>query len=87
MATLNINGRDVTVDVPTDMPILWVLRDVASGGRIRSASPCKMRVGTSLREMSLRKSSIHVSTQASVPVAEAVEGSRTASARDACRNC
>jgi isoquinoline 1-oxidoreductase subunit alpha len=28
MATLNINGRDVTVDVPPDMPILWVLRDV-----------------------------------------------------------
>jgi hypothetical protein len=24
MATLNINGRDVTVDVPADMPILWV---------------------------------------------------------------
>jgi isoquinoline 1-oxidoreductase alpha subunit len=28
MATLNINGRDVTVDVPADMPLLWVLRDV-----------------------------------------------------------
>src|SRR2546426_1665916 len=28
MATLNINGRDVTVDVPADMPVLWVLRDV-----------------------------------------------------------
>src|SRR5256885_9893251 len=28
MATLNINGRDVTVDVPSDMPLLWVLRDV-----------------------------------------------------------
>jgi isoquinoline 1-oxidoreductase subunit alpha len=28
MATLNINGRDVTVDVPADMPMLWVLRDV-----------------------------------------------------------
>jgi len=28
MTTLNINGRDVTVDVPTDMPLLWVLRDV-----------------------------------------------------------
>src|SRR5437879_2167172 len=28
MTTLNINGRDVTVDVPSDMPILWVLRDV-----------------------------------------------------------
>src|SRR5256884_2001593 len=28
MTTLNINGRDVTVDVRSDMPILWVLRDV-----------------------------------------------------------
>src|SRR5437870_9398477 len=28
MATLNINGRDVTVDVPADMHVLWVLRDV-----------------------------------------------------------
>src|SRR5207249_8353903 len=28
MATLNINGRNVTVDVPADMPIMWVLRDV-----------------------------------------------------------
>jgi isoquinoline 1-oxidoreductase alpha subunit len=28
MATLNINGREVTVDVSADMPILWVLRDV-----------------------------------------------------------
>ena len=28
MTILNVNGRDVTVDVPTDMPLLWVLRDV-----------------------------------------------------------
>src|SRR3989449_10248742 len=28
MAALTINGRNVTVDVPADMPILWVLRDV-----------------------------------------------------------
>ncbi|HYS00677.1 MAG TPA: (2Fe-2S)-binding protein [Gemmatimonadales bacterium] len=28
MTTLSINGRDVTVDVPLDMPLLWVLRDV-----------------------------------------------------------
>src|SRR5260370_32174249 len=28
MATLNINGPDVTVDGPADMPVLWVLRDV-----------------------------------------------------------
>jgi len=25
--TLNVNGKAVTVDVPADMPLLWVLRD------------------------------------------------------------
>ena len=25
--TLNVNGKSVTVDVPADMPLLWVLRD------------------------------------------------------------
>jgi isoquinoline 1-oxidoreductase alpha subunit len=25
---LNVNGKAVSVDVPTDMPLLWVLRDV-----------------------------------------------------------
>jgi len=25
---LNVNGKSVTVDVPADMPLLWVLRDV-----------------------------------------------------------
>lgn len=28
MLTLSINGADVRVDVPEDMPLLWVLRDV-----------------------------------------------------------
>ena len=28
MITLSINGKDHTVDVPSDMPLLWVLRDV-----------------------------------------------------------
>ena len=28
MITLNINGRSHDVDVPPDMPLLWVLRDV-----------------------------------------------------------
>ena len=27
MAALNVNGKDVTVDVEADMPLLWVLRD------------------------------------------------------------
>ena len=26
--TLNVNGKPVTVDVPADMPLLWVLRDL-----------------------------------------------------------
>ena len=26
--TLNVNGRSSTVDVPADMPLLWVIRDV-----------------------------------------------------------
>ena len=26
--TLNVNGRTTTVDVPGDMPLLWVIRDV-----------------------------------------------------------
>lgn len=28
MFTLNVNGEPRTVDVPPDMPLLWVLRDV-----------------------------------------------------------
>jgi isoquinoline 1-oxidoreductase alpha subunit len=28
METLNINGRDVTIDAPPDMPLLWALRDL-----------------------------------------------------------
>ncbi|MGH8676763.1 MAG: (2Fe-2S)-binding protein [Burkholderiales bacterium] len=27
MTTLNVNGRQVTVDVEAEMPLLWVLRD------------------------------------------------------------
>ncbi|ANN77379.1 (2Fe-2S)-binding protein [Bordetella flabilis] len=30
MAKLNINGKDVTVDAPDEMPLLWALRDVAN---------------------------------------------------------
>ena len=26
--TLNVNGKSHSVDVPSDMPLLWVLRDV-----------------------------------------------------------
>ncbi len=36
--TLNVNGESATVDVPADMPLLWVIRDVLNlkgGKRIR----------------------------------------------------
>jgi len=29
MPTFNINGRDLHLDIPDDMPLLWILRDVA----------------------------------------------------------
>ena len=50
MATLNINGRDVTVDVPADMPVLWVLRDVVGltgtkfGCGIAACGACTMHL-------------------------------------------
>lgn len=28
MTTFTINGREVTVEVPDDMPLLWIIRDV-----------------------------------------------------------
>jgi isoquinoline 1-oxidoreductase subunit alpha len=28
MTTLSINGKDLTIDAPPDMPLLWVLRDI-----------------------------------------------------------
>src|SRR5688500_4836852 len=55
----------------TFLIILACLLEVASGGRILSASPCRMRVGTSFLAMSLRKSSIQQSTHITVPMAEA----------------
>ena len=30
MASLNINGKDTAVDAPSEMPLLWALRDVAN---------------------------------------------------------
>jgi isoquinoline 1-oxidoreductase alpha subunit len=29
MLTLTINGEDRQFDIPEDMPLLWVLRDIA----------------------------------------------------------
>src|ERR1700676_3978879 len=55
----------------TFLIILACRLDVASGGRMRSSSPWMIMVGRSLPAMSLRKSSIQASTQATVPIGDA----------------
>ncbi|MET0313665.1 MAG: (2Fe-2S)-binding protein [Hansschlegelia sp.] len=51
MITLNINGKPRQVDVPEDMPLLWVLRDVLGltgskfGCGIAQCGACTVHVG------------------------------------------
>ncbi|SEN17514.1 isoquinoline 1-oxidoreductase, alpha subunit [Pseudomonas sp. ok272] len=56
MLTFNINGQDRPLDVPPDMPLLWVLRDVAHltgtkfGCGMAQCGACTVHVdGTPLR--------------------------------------
>src|SRR5260370_1569865 len=48
---LNVNGRPATVDVPGDMPLLWVLRDVLNlrgtkyGCGIGFCGACTVHIG------------------------------------------
>ena len=49
--TLTVNGNSTTVDVPEDMPLLWVLRDVLKmkgtkfGCGVGSCGACTVQVG------------------------------------------
>ena len=49
--TLNVNGKSTTVDVPADMPLLWVLRDVMNlkgtkfGCGIAQCGACTVNMG------------------------------------------
>ena len=54
--TLTVNGKATTVDVPGDMPLLWVLRDVLNlkgtkfGCGIAQCGACTVhRNGTAIR--------------------------------------
>jgi isoquinoline 1-oxidoreductase alpha subunit len=65
MFTLNINGKDQAVDVPPDMPLLWVLRDVVGltgtkfGCGIAQCGACTVHVaGQAMRSCVLPVSSI-----------------------------
>ena len=68
--TLNVNGKTTTVDVPADMPLLWVLRDVLNfkgtkfGCGIGQCGACTVHV----RGRAVRACQTPVSTVANVPI-------------------
>ena len=68
--TLNVNGRSTTVDVPGDMPLLWVIRDVLNlkgtkfGCGIGQCGACTVH----LRGRAVRSCQTPVSAAANVPI-------------------
>ena len=68
--TLNVNGTSATVDVPADMPLLWVIRDVLNlkgtkfGCGIGQCGACTVHV----RGRAVRACQTPVSAVADAPV-------------------
>jgi isoquinoline 1-oxidoreductase subunit alpha len=63
--TLNVNGQSTTVDVPADMPLLWVLRDVLNlrgtkyGCGIGACGACTVHInGRAVRSCQTRVSTV-----------------------------
>ena len=59
MQTLNINGKEYQVDVPEDMPLLWVIRDIVGltgtkfGCGVAQCGACSIMIdGTVVRSCS-----------------------------------
>src|SRR5271169_6871211 len=67
---LNVNGRTTTVDVPADMPLLWVIRDVLNlkgtkfGCGIGQCGACTVH----LRDRAVRSCQTPVSAVGDAPV-------------------
>ena len=68
--TLNVNGKSTTVDVPAEMPLLWVLRDVLNlrgakyGCGIGQCGACTVHV----RGQAVRSCQVPVSEAAGAPI-------------------
>ena len=68
--TLTVNGKATTVDVPGDMPLLWVLRDVLSlkgtkfGCGIGQCGACTVH----MRGRAVRSCSTPVSAVGNAPI-------------------
>jgi isoquinoline 1-oxidoreductase subunit alpha len=68
--TLNVNGRSTTVDVPGEMPLLWVIRDVLNlkgtkfGCGIGQCGACTVHV----RGRAVRSCQTPVSAAANAPI-------------------
>jgi isoquinoline 1-oxidoreductase subunit alpha len=68
--TLNVNGRSTTVDVPAEMPLLWVIRDVLNlkgtkfGCGIGQCGACTIHV----RGRAVRACQTPVSAVANAPI-------------------
>jgi isoquinoline 1-oxidoreductase alpha subunit len=73
--TLNVNGKSTTVDVPADMPLLWVLRDVLNlrgtkyGCGIGQCGACTVH----LRGEAVRSCLTSVASAAGAPI-KTIEG-------------
>jgi isoquinoline 1-oxidoreductase alpha subunit len=64
--TLNVNGKSTTVDVPADMPLLWVLRDILNlrgtkyGCGIGACGACTVHInGRAVRSCQTRVSAVN----------------------------
>jgi isoquinoline 1-oxidoreductase alpha subunit len=67
---LNVNGKAVSVDVPAEMPLLWVLRDVLnlSGTKYGCGEGQCGACTVHLRGRAVRSCQTTVSTAASAPI-------------------